>query len=53
MNNIFNGISSIRHTRCIFNKKFLFFLSKLRKIYAVNYNILKIMSGMGDLAYSN
>ena len=34
-------------------KKFLFFLSKLRKIYAVNYNILKIMSGMGDLAYSN
>ena len=23
------------------------------KVYAVNYNILKIMSGMGDLAYSN
>ena len=23
------------------------------KIYAVNYNIIRIMSGMGSLAYSN
>jgi hypothetical protein len=23
------------------------------KIYAVNYNVLRIMSGMGGLAYSN
>jgi len=23
------------------------------KVYAVNYNVLRIMSGMGGLAYSN
>ena len=27
--------------------------SKSRVIYAVNYNVLRIMSGMGGLAYSN
>ena len=25
----------------------------IREIYAVNYNVLRIMSGMGGLAYSN
>ena len=27
--------------------------SKIVKVYAVNYNVLRIMSGMGGLAYSN
>ena len=27
--------------------------SKLLYIYAVNYNILRIMSGMGGLGYAN
>ena len=27
--------------------------SKISNIYAVNYNILRIMSGMGGLAYAN
>ena len=25
----------------------------VREIFAVNYNVLRIMSGMGGLAYSN
>jgi hypothetical protein len=28
-------------------------LSAKAKIFAVNYNVLRIMSGMGGLAYSN
>ena len=35
------------------NAQLIFGASKAATIYAVNYNVLRIMSGMGGLAYSN
>ena len=42
------NFSKIDHAKLMFNNS-----STIDTIYAVNYNVLRIMSGMGGLAYAN
>ena len=41
------NFSKIDHAKLIFSS-----VASIKNIYAVNYNVLRIMSGMGGLAYS-